>query len=274
MKSRIIGTGSALPETIITNDDLCRLIGYDKVTPDWITERTLINERRWADFDVVSGTRKPGGMLDTDLAEEAARKALYNAEVQISEIDALIVITCTPDEPHFSYPATELHRGLDLLTNASALHINSGCGGPAYTLDTADAYIRSGKRQTVLIVTSNLPSAHVDIERYIRVEHEWFPLSVFGDGAGAMVIQATEDNDPPGILAMYCGADGTHKLMSYPTGGARNPPNHDNVDGPRSSDRPLYAFITSAIGERPQYNLLKINILNFSGILPYALISH
>ncbi len=190
MKPKIIGTGSVVPETVMTNEDMCHLIGFDTIQPDWIKERTMIQERRLADFDVRTGKRKAGAVLDTDLAEQAARKAIDDANIQADNIDALIAVTCTPDEPLFSYPATELHRRLELSPHTSALHINSGCAGLALATEEADAHIRSGKRQTILITASNLPSAHIDRARYLQVEYEWFPVTVFGDGAGAMVVQA------------------------------------------------------------------------------------
>lgn len=230
MKSNVIGTGSYVPPEIITNAALCDFVGREIVTPGWIEEKTRIQERRWVDFDGAIGRKTHPGRLDTDLAEAAARCALTNAGIDPREVDGLVVVTCTPDEVHFSYPATELHRRLGLSHDASAQHIDSGCAGIAYALDQADAHIQCGKRRTILVVASNLASAHVDRTRYLTNDNEWFPLVVFGDGAGALVLQATTEDDPCGVLALYCGADGNEKLMTYPAGGSKHPTAAYNAD--------------------------------------------
>src|SRR5690349_3398174 len=112
MKSKIIGVGGYVPPEVVTNDQLCDLLGHEIVAPTWIEEHTGIQERRWANFEMLTGRKHPLAVSDTDLAEIAARRALDDASLTPADVDGLIVVTCTPDEVHFSYPATELHRRL------------------------------------------------------------------------------------------------------------------------------------------------------------------
>ncbi len=197
MYSRIVGTGSYLPEKILTNKDLEALVDTDD---QWIRERTGIVERRIA----------ADGQTTCDLAEQAARGALEAAGVDPKEIDLLIVGTTTPDVV-FPSTACLLQRRLGL-GECGAFDVNAACTGFIYGLSVADQFIRAGTVRKVLVVGAETLTRMLD----------WTDRStcvLFGDGAGAAVLCADSE---PGILSTHIHANGGYSdLLKVEVGVSR-----------------------------------------------------
>lgn len=188
--SRITGTGSKLPERRVSNDELAaELAGRGIETSDaWIVERTGIRARHFAAPDVTS----------SDLAAEAARHAMEAAGVQPTDIDLVIVATSTPD---MVFPSTAclVQRKLGIQQGA-AFDLQAVCAGFIYALSVADSMIRSGTVRRALVIGSEVFSRILDFS-------DRTTCVLFGDGAGAVVLEAS---DEPGILATRLHADGRH----------------------------------------------------------------
>lgn len=203
--ARIAGTGSYLPDNIVTNADLA-----DKVetSDEWIRERTGIRQRHIA----------LPGQTTGDLAFEAATRALEAAGVAASEIDLLVLGTTTPD---IIFPSTACLLQHRLGANGcAAFDVNAACSGFVYALGVADKFIRAGAAKTALVVGAETLSRMIDwTDRGTCV--------LFGDGAGAVVLKA---DDTPGILSTHLHADGGYEHLLYnPVGvsrGFKDEPNH------------------------------------------------
>lgn len=183
MYSRIIGTGSYLPEKVLTNHDLEKMVD---TSDEWIRTRTGISQRHIA----------ADGQLASDLAVNASHRALENANLKADEIDLIIVATTTPD---MVFPSTAciLQNKLGI-KQCPAFDVQAVCSGFVYALATADAFIRTKKYRNVLVVGSEIYSNIVD----------WKDRStcvLFGDGAGAVILT---QSDQPGILSSHLHADG------------------------------------------------------------------
>ncbi len=188
MYSRIIGTGSYLPEKIVTNDDLARIVD---TSDEWIRTRSGIRSRHVA----------AEGQLASDLALPAAQRAMQAAGVTGSQIDLIIVATTTPD---IIFPSTACILQAKLgIAGCPAFDVQAVCSGFVYGLTIADLFIRAGQAKHVLLVGTEVYSRILDwTDRGTCV--------LFGDGAGAVVVAAS---DQPGILATKLHADGSHKEM-------------------------------------------------------------
>ena len=188
MFSRIIGTGSYLPEKVITNDDLARTVN---TSDEWIRTRTGIRSRHVA----------AEGQLASDLALPAAQRALQSAGVDAADIDLIIVATTTPD---IIFPSTACILQSKLgVAGCPAFDVQAVCSGFVYALTIADLFIRSGQAKHVLVVGTEVYSRILD----------WSDRGtciLFGDGAGAVIVAASEN---PGILATKLHADGSYKEM-------------------------------------------------------------
>ena len=192
--ARIAGTGSYLPERIVTNADLEKLV---ETSDEWITSRTGIRQRHLA----------ADGQTTCDLAEHAARAAMESASVGAKEIELIVFGTTTPDIIFPSSACLLQHR---LGANGcAAFDVNAACSGFIYALSVADKFIRSGTVKTALVIGAETLSRMVDwSDRATCV--------LFGDGAGAVVLKASDD---PGILSTHLHADGGHKeLLWNPVG--------------------------------------------------------
>jgi 3-oxoacyl-[acyl-carrier-protein] synthase III len=204
--SRIAGTGGYLPERVLTNADLARMVD---TTDDWIVDRTGVRKRHIA----------AEGETTCDLAEHASRRALEAAGVGPRDIDLVVVGTATPD---MIFPSTAclLQERLDI-HDGPAFDIQAVCTGFLYALDIADKFIRTGSADRALVVGAETFSRIVD----------WSDRStcvLFGDGAGAVVIEAAED---PGIVSTHLHADGRYQsLLNVPSGVSRR------CDGPGSGN--------------------------------------
>jgi 3-oxoacyl-[acyl-carrier-protein] synthase-3 len=200
MRARIAGTGSYVPAKVLTNADLERMVA---TSDDWIRERTGIRERR------VAGA----GEACSDLAVQAGKRALAAAGVAATDLDMVLVATCTGDYP---LPATACLVQHQLgATRAAACDLGAACCGFVYALSVADAYIKTGMRH-VLVIGSEVMSAITDwTDRNTCV--------LFGDGAGAAVVSASDEER--GILSTHLRSDGNLcELIAVPGGGSRTPP--------------------------------------------------
>jgi 3-oxoacyl-[acyl-carrier-protein] synthase-3 len=186
--SRITGTGSCLPGNPVSNAELVAMHGIDS-SDEWIVERTGIRSRHLA----------PRGTAASDLALVACQQALAAAGRQPNDIDLIVLATSTPD---FIFPstATVLQDKLGMTNGAAAFDLQAVCGGFIYALAVADKFIRSGSHQRALVVGAETFSRILDwTDRGTCV--------LFGDGAGAVVVEAS---DKPGIHATALHADGRH----------------------------------------------------------------
>jgi len=198
MYSRIIGTGSYLPARTLTNFDLEKIV---ETSHDWIVSRSGIHERHIAADDEMT----------SDLALHASRRAIEAAGISADQIDMVIVATTSPDKM-FPSTACILQDKLGIKNCGAAFDMQAVCGGFVYALNTADLYIRGGQAKTVLVVGAEVLSRMLDwTDRATCV--------LFGDGAGAVVLQASET---PGILASKLHADGSHRDMLKADGNIRN----------------------------------------------------
>ena len=195
--SRIIGTGSYLPERVVTNRDLEKIVDTND---EWIVSRTGIRERHYAADDQNA----------SDLALDACKRALHAAHVHASEIDLIIVATSTPD---MVFPSTACILQDKLgIKHSVAFDIQAVCSGFVFGLATADKFIRSGSAKCALIVGT---------EVFSRIMN-WQDRStcvLFGDGAGAVVLKAS---NAPGILTTHLHTDGSYRDMLCTPGTVEN----------------------------------------------------
>ena len=193
--ARIIGTGSYLPATILTNADLEQRVD---TTDEWIVSRTGIRERHIAAANETT----------SDLATAAARAAIIAAGIEPNQIDLVLVATTTPD---LIFPSTAclVQQKLGITNACPAFDLQAVCSGFIYALATADQFIRSGMCQHVLVIGAETMSRITD----------WSDRSnciLWGDGAGAVVLCASSD---PGIISAHLHADGRHQaLLKVPAG--------------------------------------------------------
>ena len=200
MRARIIGTGSALPERVLSNRDLEQMV---ETTDDWITTRTGIKERRIA----------AEGEFTSTFATAASRQALEMAALDAADIDLIICATVTPDFP-FPSTACLIQHNLGA-ARAAAFDISAACSGFIYGLSLADKFIRTGSATRVLVIGAEVLSRVVD----------WTDRNtccLFGDGAGAVVVSA--DTGSGGIFSTHIYSDGSYwELLHQPGAGNRRP---------------------------------------------------
>ncbi len=183
--AKVIGTGGYLPEEIRTNDDISKLV---ETSDSWIYERTGIKSRRIAAPDETTSS----------MAEIAARQAIEMASIAVDEIDLIVVATGTPENV---YPGTAclLQNRLGLKKGA-AFDIQAACSGSIFGIDIANQYIKSGAAKTVLVVGSEINSRITDwTDRGTCI--------LFGDGAGAIILQASDEQ---GVLSTHIHSDGSY----------------------------------------------------------------
>lgn len=204
--AKITGTGSAVPDAVLSNSDLEKMV---ETSDEWITTRTGIRERRIADENTAS----------SDIAREAAQKALEAADVGPEELDAVVVGTVTPD---FLFPSTAcVVQSLLGAKNACAFDLMAGCAGFLYTLHIAQGMIKSGGAEKILVIGAETLSKIVDFK-------DRSTCILFGDGAGAVVL---EGSDEPGILSSLVSSDGDcWDLLYVPAGGSRRPVSRDVLE--------------------------------------------
>lgn len=198
-RARIIGTGSYLPEKRVTNDELAVIVD---TSSEWIFSRTGILERRIAAEDEMT----------SDLAAHAGRRAIEAAGCTPEELDLIIVATSTPDLV-FPATATIVQRKLGAQSSkCPAFDIQAVCTGFIYALSIADQFIRSGMSKKVLVIGAETFTRILDWE-------DRTTCILFGDGAGAVLLDVVTDGDDRGILSTHMHADGSHVELLHVTGG-------------------------------------------------------
>ncbi|HJV72901.1 MAG TPA: beta-ketoacyl-ACP synthase III [Noviherbaspirillum sp.] len=205
--SKIIGTGSYLPPKRVTNHELAKQLAEKGIetSDEWIVSRSGISARHYAEAAVQS----------SDMAVAASRRALEMAGLEPNDIDLIIVATSTPD--HFGgFPSTAcvVQRKLDIKNGCAAFDLQAVCSGFVYAVSVADNFIKSGAYKNVLVIGAEVFSRILNFE-------DRTTCVLFGDGAGAVVLTAS---DEPGILAAKLHADGSYgNILSIPgsiSGGA------------------------------------------------------
>jgi 3-oxoacyl-[acyl-carrier-protein] synthase-3 len=240
--ARITGVGAGVPGAVVTNSDLERLVD---TSDEWITSRTGIKARRIVrDDETTSG-----------LAIEAAKDAIGFAGIDAAMIDLIIVATSTPDN---LYPSTAcLVQAAIGATRAAGFDLEAACTGIIYALSVGQQFISTGTYKTVLVVGVDIHS------RFLNWEDRNTCI-LFGDGAGAFVLQASEDEND--ILATYLRADGTGAhLLHIPNTGMGYP--HDGATPPKAVDRflqmngrAIYEFAVNAVPEAVRATCAKAGI--------------
>lgn len=200
IRSVILGAGCYLPQRILTNTELAKMVD---TSDEWIVQRTGIHQRRIA----------AAGENTSDLALHAARAALENAKVDPKDIDLIVLGTSTPDN---TFPATAVSVQASLgITKGAAFDIQAVCSGFVYGLSITDALLRSGAHKRALLIGAETFSRILDwTDRTTCV--------LFGDGAGAVVIEAQEQPGAMtdrGVLTTHLRSDGNHKNKLYVDGG-------------------------------------------------------
>ncbi len=197
IRSVIKGTGSYLPERVVTNEDLSKIVD---TSDEWIVKRTGIRQRHLA----------AEGQLTSDLATEAAKQALENASLEVGDIDGIIVATTSPDR---TFPATAVKVQANLgMVSGFAFDMQAVCSGFVYALRVADNMIKAGQVRNLLVIGAEKFSSLLDW-------NDRTTCVLFGDGSGAMVIGASEDGDAD-ILSTHIHSDGRHQELLMTSGGA------------------------------------------------------
>jgi 3-oxoacyl-[acyl-carrier-protein] synthase-3 len=191
--SKIVGTGSYLPEKRVTNEELAAQLAAKGIetSDEWIVSRSGISARHYAEPEQAS----------SDLGVIAAKRALDMAGMQPDDIDLIIVASSTPDF-YGSFPSTAciVQKKLGITNNCAAVDVQAVCSGFVYAVSTADSFIKSGMHKNVLVIGSEVFSRILNFE-------DRTTCVLFGDGAGAIVMSASQE---PGILACKLHADGRH----------------------------------------------------------------
>ena len=203
----IIGTGSYVPEKILTNEDLSRMVD---TSDEWITTRTGIKQRRIAAKDEHT----------SDMAAKAALKAIKQAKISPVEIDLILVATATPDMP---FPATACFVQKKIgATNAACLDISAACAGFLFGVEIAQQFITSHTYDTVLVIGADKLTA-------ITNWSDRNTCILFGDGAGAAILRHRGGSH--GVISTHIGSDGQYTdILFMPGGGSRCPITRENVD--------------------------------------------
>jgi len=208
-RAAITGCGSYLPDKVLTNADLEKMV---ETSDEWITTRTGISERRIAADDQAA----------SDLALPAARQALADAGIAASDLGGIVAATMTPD---MIFPSTACHlQGLLEAAPVPSFDVMAACSGFVYALGVGQSMVVSGLADHVLVVATETLSKITDFT-------DRTSCILFGDAAGATVVSVAEPGAPGEILYTTLGADGANSgSMTLPAGGSRQPATHETVD--------------------------------------------
>jgi len=237
-RSVVLGCGSYLPERVLTNQDLARIVD---TSDEWISERTGIKTRHIA----------ADGENTSDLGIAAARSALDHAGIDPQSIDFIILATSTPDNT-FPSTATTIQAALGL-THGFAFDVQAVCSGFAYALATADNFIRAGQGKRGLVIGAETFSRILDWE-------DRGTCVLFGDGAGAVVLEATQVEDPMRercVIGSMLFSDGRHKDKLYVDGG---PSSTRSVGHLRMQGKEVFRFAVNAISDVVERTLAAHNL--------------
>ncbi len=205
-QTKIISTGSYLPEKVLTNFDLEKIVD---TTDEWITTRTGIKERHLAAENEAT----------SDLVIKAAKIALERANLEAKDLDGIIVATITPDN---TYPSTAcwVEKGLGI-KGIPVFDVSAACTGFVYALAIADSLIKTGTMKRILVAGAETLTKFTNWE-------DRSTCVLFGDGAGVVILE--ESDDESGILSTFWGADGNlGELLIQPAGGSKMPPTEETV---------------------------------------------
>ena len=189
--SKIIGLGHYVPDNVVTNDDLSKMMDTND---EWITERTGIKERRWVE--------KGSGDTTATMGVKAAKVAIERAGIDKDDIDFIIFATLSPDM-YFPGPGVQVQHALDIKT-VGALDVRNQCSGFVYAISVADNFIKTGMYKNVLVIGSELHSHGLD-----KTTRGRGVTVIFGDGAGAALLTREEDTTK-GILSTHLHSQGEH----------------------------------------------------------------
>ncbi len=211
-KSKIAGTGSYLPKKVVTNEDLSKTVDTSN---EWIIERTGIETRHIADTK--------NGESNSEMSAIAAKKAIEMAGIVPNDIELIIYGTCTPDRrlPHAS---AELQRRLGIENECGCFDLAAACSGFIYGMSIADNFIKSGTYKNVLVIGAEVLSSIVDwTDRGTCI--------LFGDGAGAVVMSRSNDDEESEVMGMTLGCDGSgSEYLKIETGGSTSPLTHEDIE--------------------------------------------
>ena len=233
VRAVIAGTGSYLPDKILSNQDFEKMVD---TTDEWITTRTGIKSRH------IKGE----GQSCSDMAAEAGRRALKSAGITPEELDLVIVATFTGDTPMPSTACRVQHKIGAI--NAGAFDVSAACSGFVYALSCAWGFIGAGIHKKVLVVGAEALSVFTDYQ-------DRGSCILFGDGAGAVVLVASEETEPKrGIMTCQLGADGSQAdLMAIPAGGSSKPASTATLEARehymRLRGREVFKFATTKMSE-------------------------
>jgi 3-oxoacyl-[acyl-carrier-protein] synthase-3 len=247
--SKIVGVGHYVPERIVTNEDLQKVMDTND---EWIVERTGIKERRYFDYK-----------KDTcaNMAARATKMALERANIDVEDIDLIVFATITPD---YLFPGSGvlMQRELGLDKKAiAAIDIRNACSGFVYGLSVADQFIKTGMYKTIAVIGAEIQSSAMefsDRQRHVSI--------IFGDGAGAAILQAT-DEPGRGILSTHLHSDGTfaEELYVKDPGSSRNP------------EERFSAEILQGLNAKPHMNgnlVFKHAVVRFMEVINEALVAN
>ncbi|WP_458627358.1 3-oxoacyl-ACP synthase III family protein [Winogradskyella sp. PC D3.3] len=189
--SKIIGLGKYVPDNIVTNDDLSKMMDTND---EWIQERTGIKERRWV--------KKGSGDTTATMGVKAAKIAIERSGIDKDDIDFIVFATLSPDM-YFPGPGVQVQHALDIKT-VGALDVRNQCSGFVYALSVADNFIKTGMYKNILVIGSELHSFGLD-----KTTRGRGVSVIFGDGAGAVILTREEDNSK-GILSTHLHSQGEH----------------------------------------------------------------
>ncbi|NNF56774.1 MAG: ketoacyl-ACP synthase III [Rhodothermaceae bacterium] len=238
--SSLIGWGHYAPDQVLTNDDLAKIVD---TSDEWIQSRSGIKQRHIAEDDDFTST----------MSAEAARRAMKQAGIGPEDVDLLLIASSSPD--YLTPPvSSQVQHQLGLQCGAMTLVV--GCTGFVYGLVTADQFIQSGAYRTIVVVGAELISRNLDWE-------DRTTCVLFGDGAGAVVVQASEQ--PCGVRAFELGSDGSsHDAIIQWSTGTAEPATKERLDERRQylrmNGREVFKFATTTMGASLQRVMAKANV--------------